>query len=184
MRESIEYPGSAELRARLARAEAIAEELVKLNAERHALSCDPIIIHGCVEGGEMIFKDDRIGPGIPELAKRLRETANINNASLCPPHKTFLNSQNLTGCVLCDRNKAIEDLKAQLALSQKWERILRDGLREYAKRENWTGTTMNLALPYADFWMPLSNGFDIAETTLKAAEEVKCAMKTRKDCEA
>lgn len=49
MRESMEYPGIAELRDRLARAEVIAEELIKLNAERHALSCDPIIIHGCVE---------------------------------------------------------------------------------------------------------------------------------------
>lgn len=47
--ESIEYPGIADLRARLARAEAIADKLVKLNANMYALRTDPIIIHACVE---------------------------------------------------------------------------------------------------------------------------------------
>lgn len=104
-------------------------------------------------------------------ASQERETVSMNSDNLCTPHKIFLNSQNLTGCVLCERNKEIEDLKAQLAASQERERILRDGLEKYAHTGNWAHMEMNP--PHRNLWMQWGNGYDIAERTLKAVEEVK-----------
>jgi len=77
---------------------------------------------------------------------------------------------------LCDRNKAIEDLKAQLAASQKVERILLEGLHRI----------IDVAVPDAGACNPsdrgeyedgvdsgLARASDIARDTFKAAEEVK-----------
>lgn len=63
----------------------------------------------------------------------------------------------------------LKDLRAKLAASQERERILREGLEKYADRYHWDARTSI----YNDHWKPISNGYDIAETTLKAAEEVK-----------
>jgi hypothetical protein len=97
------------------------------------------------------------------------ERDSIDN--LCPPHKTFLNSQNLTGCVLCERNKEIEDLKAQLSASQKRERILREGLEIYANDNNWMYD--EAFGPYENNWRRCSDGYAVARDTIKAAAEVK-----------
>lgn len=110
-------------------------------------------------------------------ASQERETVSMNSDNLCTPHKIFLNSQNLTGCVLCERNKEIEDLKAQLAASQKRERILREGLE----------AIYDLRAPdYREGYQPFEVGdyeqgvltgkddaADIAREYIQKAEEVK-----------
>lgn len=68
-----------------------------------------------------------------------------------------------------DENE-IATLQSQLAASQERERILRDGLKKYSRTGHWAHTETN---SYRNLWMRWENGYDIAETTLKAAEEVK-----------
>lgn len=73
--------------------------------------------------------------------------------------------------ILRDATKVILKLQSQLAASQERERILRKGLVEYAQTRNWTRT--EITCQYRDLWMRWENGYDIAERTLKASEEVK-----------
>lgn len=65
----------------------------------------------------------------------------------------------------------INSLQSQLAASQERERILREGLEEYAQTRNWARAEMDCQ--YRNLWMRWENGYDIAERTIKAAEEVK-----------
>lgn len=67
--------------------------------------------------------------------------------------------------------REIATLQSQLAASQERERILREGLEEYAQTGNWAHTEMNYQ--YRNWWMRWENGYDIAEATIKKAEEVK-----------
>lgn len=69
-----------------------------------------------------------------------------------------------------DENE-IKSLRSQLAASQERERILREGIKQYADRRNWTAA--NARSRRKDSWVPGIFGYDIAERTLKAAEEVK-----------
>lgn len=69
-----------------------------------------------------------------------------------------------------DENE-IKILKSQLAASRERERILRDGIKQYADRRNWTAA--NARSKRKDSWVPGMFGYDIAEATIKAAEEVK-----------
>lgn len=62
-------------------------------------------------------------------------------------------------------------LQSQLAASHERERILREGLEEYAQTRNWAHTEMNS--PYRNLWMQWSSGYDIAAATIKAAGKVK-----------
>jgi len=68
-------------------------------------------------------------------------------------------------------DKTIATLKTQLAASKERERILREGLEKYSDTGNWAYTEMNI--PYRNLWMRWESGYDIAQTSLKAAEEVK-----------
>ena len=101
------------------------------------------------------------------------ERDSIDN--LCPPHKTFLNSQNLTGCVLCERNKEIVDLKAQLAASQKREKMLKMGLEIYANAKDWYSRTdfAEDGSILGETWEFYGRGPQVAEEIIKQAEEVK-----------
>jgi hypothetical protein len=73
--------------------------------------------------------------------------------------------------ILRDATKVILKLQSQLAASQERERILREGLAVYAQTGNWAHTEMNS--PHRNLWMRWESGYDIAQATLKAAEEVK-----------
>ena len=66
-------------------------------------------------------------------------------------------------------------ISAELELSLERERILREGLEEYAQTCNWAHTEMNS--PHRNLWMRWESGYDVATATLKAAEEVKCTGK-------
>jgi hypothetical protein len=68
-------------------------------------------------------------------------------------------------------NEQIATLRSQLAASQERERILREGLEKYADKGNWTSA--NARSRMKDSWVPGIFGYDIAQATLKAAEEVK-----------
>lgn len=68
-----------------------------------------------------------------------------------------------------------QDLQSQLVASQKRERILREGLVEYAHPHNWYQRedfdTDGSSLGFT--WEYYGNGPGAAVATLKAAEEVK-----------
>jgi len=68
-------------------------------------------------------------------------------------------------------NEQISTLQSQLAASQEREQILLDGIKQYADRRNWTSA--NARSRMKDSWVPGIFGYDIAQATLKAAEEVK-----------
>jgi hypothetical protein len=68
-------------------------------------------------------------------------------------------------------DELIDSLQSQLAASQERERILREGLEKYADKGNWTSA--NARSRMKDSWVPGIFGYDIAQATLKAAEEVK-----------
>lgn len=65
----------------------------------------------------------------------------------------------------------IATLQSQLAASQEREQILLDGIKQYADRRNWTSA--NARSRMKDSWVPGIFGYDIAQATIKAAEEVK-----------
>ena len=66
---------------------------------------------------------------------------------------------------------SIKHIWNQLAASEKRERILREGLEKYADKGSWTSA--NARSRMKDSWVPGIFGYDIAQATLKAAEEVK-----------
>lgn len=81
----------------------------------------------------------------------------------------------LTAVKSCQEgDELIDYLQSQLALSQNRERILREGLEDYAQTCNWAHTEVNS--PHRNLWMRWESGYDIAQAALKAAEEVKCKL--------